>query len=74
MVNMNKKIIIVGHGFVGKALDYGFSHPHVDRVCCKKLICAWWKTRHTSEKFVVDWNGRQIAIDNHGERLMGRYN
>ena len=26
-----KRIIIVGHGFVGKAVDYGFTHPHVDK-------------------------------------------
>ena len=23
------KILIVGHGFVGKAVDYGFTHPKV---------------------------------------------
>lgn len=29
---MNKlKILIVGHGFVGKAVDYGFSHPRVEK-------------------------------------------
>lgn len=25
------KILIVGHGFVGKAVDYGFSHPKVEK-------------------------------------------
>ena len=25
------KILIVGHGFVGKAVDYGFSHPDVEK-------------------------------------------
>ena len=25
------KILIVGHGFVGKAVDYGFSHPQVEK-------------------------------------------
>lgn len=25
------KILIVGHGFVGKAVDYGFSHPNVEK-------------------------------------------
>jgi UDPglucose 6-dehydrogenase len=25
------KILIVGHGFVGKAVDYGFSHPSVNK-------------------------------------------
>ena len=25
------KILIVGHGFVGKAVDYGFTHPNVDK-------------------------------------------
>lgn len=25
------KIGIVGHGFVGKAVDYGFEHPHVEK-------------------------------------------
>lgn len=25
------KILIVGHGFVGKAVDYGFSHPMVEK-------------------------------------------
>lgn len=24
-------ILIVGHGFVGQAVDYGFSHPHVTK-------------------------------------------
>ena len=28
---MNKKIVIIGHGFVGKAVDYGFSHPNVKK-------------------------------------------
>jgi UDPglucose 6-dehydrogenase len=26
------KIAIIGHGFVGKAVDYGFSHSHVQKV------------------------------------------
>ena len=26
------------------------------------------------KSFVLDWNGRQIALDNHGEQLMGRCN
>lgn len=34
---MNKKIIVVGHGFVGKAVDYGFSHPHIERVIVDPL-------------------------------------
>lgn len=25
------KILIVGHGFVGKAVDYGFTHPKVKK-------------------------------------------
>lgn len=25
-------ILIIGHGFVGKAVDYGFSHPNVNKV------------------------------------------
>lgn len=25
------KLLIVGHGFVGKAVDYGFSHPQVEK-------------------------------------------
>ena len=25
------KILIVGHGFVGKAVDYGFSHPKIEK-------------------------------------------
>lgn len=25
------KILIIGHGFVGKAIDYGFSHPKVEK-------------------------------------------
>lgn len=30
MIN-NLKIMIIGHGFVGKAVDYGFSHPKVEK-------------------------------------------
>lgn len=31
-MNTNKiKILIIGHGFVGKAVDYGFSHPQVEK-------------------------------------------
>lgn len=26
------KIAIIGHGFVGKAVDYGFSHPDIEKV------------------------------------------
>ncbi len=25
------KLLIVGHGFVGKAVDYGFTHPEVEK-------------------------------------------
>lgn len=28
---MKFKLAIVGHGFVGKAVDYGFTHPNVDK-------------------------------------------
>lgn len=28
---MKKKIAIVGHGFVGRAVDYGFTHPQVTK-------------------------------------------
>lgn len=31
-MTLRKKIIVVGHGFVGKAVDYGFQHQHVDKV------------------------------------------
>jgi UDPglucose 6-dehydrogenase len=27
-----KKIVIIGHGFVGKAVDYGFTHPNIEKV------------------------------------------
>lgn len=31
-MSINKfKLLIVGHGFVGKAVDYGFSHPKVEK-------------------------------------------
>ena len=26
------KIAIIGHGFVGKAVDYGFNHPDVEKI------------------------------------------
>ena len=40
-MNTNKiKILIIGHGFVGKAVDYGFSHPNVD----KTIIDPKYKT------------------------------
>jgi UDP-glucose 6-dehydrogenase len=29
---MKKKIAIVGHGFVGKAVDYGFSNPWLEKI------------------------------------------
>lgn len=29
---MKKKIAIVGHGFVGKAVDYGFSNPNLEKI------------------------------------------
>jgi UDPglucose 6-dehydrogenase len=29
---MKKKIAIVGHGFVGKAVDYGFSNPGLEKI------------------------------------------
>lgn len=28
---MNIKVAIIGHGFVGKAVDYGFTHPNVEK-------------------------------------------
>lgn len=31
MLSRKLKILIVGHGFVGKAVDYGFSHPKVEK-------------------------------------------
>lgn len=30
-MNTKIKILIIGHGFVGKAVDYGFSHPKVEK-------------------------------------------
>lgn len=27
-----KKIVIIGHGFVGKAVDYGFTHPNIEKI------------------------------------------
>jgi len=29
------KILIVGHGFVGQAVDYGFSHPKIEKTNTK---------------------------------------
>jgi len=42
------KLGIVGHGFVGKAVDYGFTHPFVDKFYCDPKhntnideLCDW---------------------------------
>jgi len=42
------KLGIVGHGFVGKAVDYGFTHPRVDKFYCDPKhdtnidqLCDW---------------------------------
>lgn len=37
---MNLKMAIIGHGFVGKAVDYGFTHPQVE----KNIIDPVYKT------------------------------
>jgi UDPglucose 6-dehydrogenase len=50
---MNKKITIVGHGFVGQAVDYGFTHPDVTKTIIDPKYSEFTVLPDTSDAIFV---------------------
>jgi len=52
------KIAIIGHGFVGKAVDYGFSNPDVE----KRILDPKYFSTDDDQKDLVNWKPQLTFI------------
>lgn len=52
------KIAVIGHGFVGKAVDYGFSNPEVE----KRILDPKYGNTDNDQKDLVNWQPQLTFI------------